>query len=83
MDLVWGMSGWRSLSHNLVHCEQVTSAHWETKSGRMLKAKFLGSSWHHHRWCRCLGDRCTLPVADLLQPNLQPISGHTHSRDSV
>lgn len=26
-----GMGGWRSLSHNLVHCEQVTSAHWEIK----------------------------------------------------
>lgn len=26
-----GMGGWRSLNHNLVHCEQVTSAHCEIK----------------------------------------------------
>lgn len=26
-----GMGGWRSLSHSLVHCKQVTSAHWEIK----------------------------------------------------
>lgn len=44
MDLVWGMGGWRSLSHNLVHCEQVISAHpeiqdqqWQDAEGKVLR----------------------------------------------
>lgn len=73
--------GWVEVTEShLVHCEQATVliGRSRTRSGGMLKAKFLGSSWPHHRQ-----HRCTLPVADLLQPNLQPISGHTHSRDSL
>lgn len=87
VDLVWGMSGWRSLSHNLVHCEQVTSAHWEIKDQEWRDAEskvlrfFVAPSqkaqvpWRQvHPACR--KSPATQPAAYLSQ-------GTLHSRDSV